>query len=74
MFMKSGKINVQEKKYFNINKCTGTKVCTGGKLDSKIINVPIPVLETREFATLINFILFLITALRFKYISKRLKR
>ena len=55
MFMRSEKINVQEGinvqagKYFKINKRTGpNKVRTGGKFDSKIINVPVRLLKTRE--------------------------
>ena len=56
MFMRSEKINVQEGinvqagKYFKINKRTGpNKVRTGGKFDSKIINVPVRLLKTREY-------------------------
>ena len=42
-------INVQAGKFFRINKRTGpNKLRTGGKFDSKIINVPVRLLETRE--------------------------
>ena len=43
-------INVQARKYLKINKRTGpNKDRTGGKFCKKKINVPVRLLETREY-------------------------
>ena len=48
-------INVQAGKFFKINKRTGSnKLRTGGKFDSKIINVPVRLLETREYTAILT--------------------